>query len=83
METIEDELIEQIIKLSVLLIKQAKLEKKVKNCISCTIKNLFSCCNVTPKKQLENINNEINQIKELTFKKNSKINIKSCRVSNI
>ncbi len=79
MENIEEELIKQIIKLSVLIIKQAKLEKKVKNCISCTIKNLFSCCNVTPKKELEIVNNEINEIKELTLKKS----IKRCRVSTI
>lgn len=79
MENIEEELFEQIIKLSVLMIKQAKLEKKVKNCISCTIKNLFSCCNVTPKKELEIVNNEINEIKELTLKKS----IKRCRVSTI
>lgn len=80
MERIEDELLEHIIKLSVLMIKQAKLEKKVKNCISCTIKNFFSCCNITPKKQLENVNNEINQIKQLTLKKTI---IKKSRVSNI
>ena len=79
MENIEEELLEQIIKLSILMIKQAKLQKKVKNCISCTIKNLFSCCNVTPKKELEIVNNEINEIKELTLKKS----IKRCRVSSI
>ena len=80
MERIEDELFEQLIKLAILTIKQAKLEKKVKNCISCTIKNFFSCCNITPKKQLELVNNEI---KELTLKRKSTINIKQCRVSQI
>jgi hypothetical protein len=79
MNNIEEEVFEQIIKLVILTIKQSALEKKIKNCISCTIKNLFSCCNITPKKELEIVNNEI---KELTLKRKS-MSIKKIQITKL
>tara|TARA_R110002096_G_scaffold210862_1_gene398216 strand:+ start:1518 stop:1760 length:243 start_codon:yes stop_codon:yes gene_type:complete len=72
-EFISQVILDIITELAVLIIKRAKLEKKIKKCISCTIKNLFSCCNgdIHPKKELVIVNDRINELENEINRKNS------------
>ena len=69
---IEKEIIEYILELSILLVRQAKLEKKLKSCITCTFKKVFNCCSISTTAKLELINKKIEELeikKEIIKKK--------------
>jgi len=71
-EFISELILDAVCELAVLIIKRAKLERRVKKCISCAIKNLFSCCNgeIHPKKELIIVNERINELEmEINKKK--------------
>lgn len=69
---IEKEILEYILELSILLVRQAKLEKRMKSCITCTFKKVFNCCSISNTAKLELINKKIEEleIKKDIIKKN-------------